>query len=213
LKLKERDRADSPNALRDSAVHDCFPAARLKGEIKMMRIHRTLLLFGVATTALTLSGCSKNGAGSTDAGAVQAALKADEAKWNDQFKSKDMEGLLSHYADEAFFVAPGVPGAKGSTEIRKAYSEALSDNYFNISFASDTIDTSGDLAYARGHFSEKYQDRKSGKIISDSGTYLTIYKKQEDGSWKAIEDFAAADPATQKSEAPTAVMPAKKISM
>jgi uncharacterized protein (TIGR02246 family) len=200
--------------LRDSVVRDCFPPVRPKGEIDMTQIHKALLLFGAVGAALTLGGCNKTSAvGASDASAVQAAIKADEKKWNDQFKARDQEGLLSHYTDDAFFVAPGVPRAKGAVEIRKAYSEALADNYFTISFASDTIDTSGDLAYARGHFNEKYQDRKSGKIISDSGTYLTVYKKQEDGGWKAIEDFAAADPATQKAEAPTAATPAKKISM
>ena len=104
--------------------------------------------------------------------------------------------------------------ANGSTEIRKVYATALVDNYFAVSFASDKIDTagSGDFAYARGHFSEKYQDPKSKKIVSDSGTYITVFKKQADGSWKAVEDIAAADPATRKESAPD-VTPPKMISM
>ena len=173
--------------------------------------HKTVLLAGAAL-ALTLSGCNK-AASAGDASAVQAALKADEKKWNDQFKSKDFEGLISHYADDAFFVAPGVT-ANGSTEIRKAYAAALADHYFELSFASDKVDVagSGDIAYARGHFSEKYQDPKSKQIVSDSGSYVTVYKKQADGSWKAVEDVASADPATRKEAAPT-VTPAKMISM
>ena len=182
----------------------------------MNGVHKILMLCGAAAVALTLGGCSKTGgAGASDPAAVQTALKADEKKWNDQFKSKDMEGLVGHYADDAYFVAPGVPGAKGSMEIRKAYADALADNYFSLNFASDRIDvaSSGDLAYARGHFSEKYQDPTSKKIVSDSGTYLTVYKKQQDGSWKAVEDFAAADPATRKETSAAAAAPAKMISM
>src|SRR5947208_11530424 len=139
----------------------------------MTRIHKSIALTGAAAIALGASGCDKvAGAGASDAGAVQSAITADEKTWNDQFKSKDLEGLLSHYADDAFFVAPSVT-ANGSTEIRKVYATALVDNYFAVSFASDKIDTarSGDFAYARGHFSEKYQDPKSKKIVSDSGTY------------------------------------------
>jgi hypothetical protein len=34
--------------------------------------------------------------------------------------------------------------------------------------------------------------------MTDSGSYMTVYKKQSDGSWKAIEDFAAADPDSTK---------------
>ena len=167
----------------------------------------------VAIAVMMVGGCQKPAGAGASAASVSDAIKADEKKWNDQFKSKDLERLIGHYADDAFFVAPGVPGANGSTEIRKAYADALADNYFEISFASDKIDNSGDLAYARGHFSEKYQDPKSKQIVSDSGAYVTVYKKEADGSWKAVEDFAVADPATRKEEAPTAATPAKKINL
>ena len=148
---------------------------------------------------LTLGACSKaaNSSGSAD---VTQAIKADEKKWNADFKSKDLEGLLSHYSDDAYFIAPGVKPASGSTEIRKAYAEGTSDPNFAISFASDKIDVagSGDMAYARGHFTEKYTDPKTQKVMTDSGSYVTVYKKQPDGSWKAVEDFAAADPDSTK---------------
>ena len=88
--------------------------------------------------------------------------------------------------------------ADGLTPIRKAYADAMTDSAFSVNFASDKIDVSasGDMAYARGHFSEKYTDPKTSKVMTDSGSYLTVYKKQQDGSWKAVEDFATADPAT-----------------
>src|SRR5207248_4731469 len=179
----------------------------------MAKIHRFVVL-AAAAMALTTSACNKVGA--SDAGAVKSAIKADEKKRNDQFKSKDMEGLLSHYADDAFFIAPGVPAADGSTAIRKAYAEGLNDKNFDISFASDKIDVaaSGDLAYARGHLSEKYTDPKTGEVMSHTGSYITVYKKQADGSWKAIEDFAAAEAGSEKPVAPGPVAkPAKLISM
>jgi ketosteroid isomerase-like protein len=187
-------------------------SAELEGEINMTAVRKTLVLVSVCALAAALGGCNKTAAGATDAASVESAIKADEKKWNEQFKSKDLEGLLSHYAADAYFVAPGAPAAKGSTEIRKLYAEALSDNYFSVSFGSDKIDVSGDLAYSRGHFEEKYQDRKSLQIVSDSGTYVAIYKKQPDGSWKVVEDIASPDPATRK-ETSAVAKPAKMISM
>jgi uncharacterized protein (TIGR02246 family) len=174
-------------------------------------MNRSVVLLGTVALGVLIGGCQKQAA-ATDPAAVTAAIKADEKKWNDQFKSKDIEGLLGHYADDAYFVAPGVT-ANGSTAIRKAYADALSDNYFSVTFASDKIDVagSGDIAYSRGHFSEKYQDPKSKMIVSDSGTYVTIYKKQADGSWKAVEDVAAADPTTRK-ETSAVATPPKMIS-
>lgn len=176
----------------------------------MKRTDRSLALLGAMATALLAGGCNKDGGSNGDPAAVQNAIKADQVKWNDDFKAKNLEGLLSHYSDDAFLVAPGVQ-ASGSTAIRKAYSGALADNYFSVQFASDKIDVGGDLAYARGQFTEKHEDQKTAKIITDSGSYLTVYKKQADGSWKAVEDFAAADPTKTKSESVIA-KPAKMIS-
>jgi uncharacterized protein (TIGR02246 family) len=183
----------------------------------MTGIHKFIALAGAAAIALGATGCNKvAGAGASDTGAVKSAITADQKKWNDQFKSKDLEGLLSHYADDAFFVAPGVPAADGATAIRKAYAEGLNDKNFNVDIASDKTDVaaSGDLAYVRGHFSEKYTDPKTDQVMSHTGLYLTVYKKQADGSWKAVEDFAAAEPGSEKPVAPGPVAkPAKMISM
>jgi uncharacterized protein (TIGR02246 family) len=161
-----------------------------------------------AVVFVVLGGCAKYASGGAAASAddVKAAIKADETRWNQQFKAKDAEGLAAHYADEAYFVAPGVKPASGSTEVRKVYAGALSDQNFALSFSSDKVDvaSSGDLAYARGRFTEKYTDPKTQKVMTDAGSYITVYKKQADGSWKAVEDFAAADP-----DAAKAVEPAK----
>ena len=167
----------------------------------MRGIAQALALAGAATLAIGGAGCQRyasNGGASVDS--VKEAIKADEKKWNEQFKSQDLEGLLGHYTDDAFFVAPGVKPATGRTEIRQVYAKAMTDQAFQISFASDRIDVagSGDLAYARGHFSEKFTDPKTQKVISDTGSYVTIYKKQSDGGWKAVEDFAVADPDSAK---------------
>lgn len=167
----------------------------------MKGIGRTGAFAAGIVLAIVLSGCARNTGGSAaSADSIKAAIKGDEKSWNEQFKSKDLERLLGHYADDAYFVAPGVKPASGSMEIRKAYADATSDPAFEVTFASDKIDVaaSGDLAYARGRFSEKYTDPKSHEVVTDSGSYLTVYKRQADGKWKALEDFAAADPGSTK---------------
>ncbi len=169
-----------------------------------MRKSITIALLGAAAIALTVGGCSKPGGSAASADSIKQSIKADEAKWNEQFKSKDTEALVGHYADDAFFYATGEAPAEGSTAIRQIYANASTDPAFEVHFASDKIDVagSGDLAYARGKFDEKYTDKKSGKVMIGKGSYITIYKKQDDGSWKAIEDFAAIDPDSVKPVAP-----------
>lgn len=169
-----------------------------------MRRMSILAVLGIAASAALVAGCQKQSATSTDTDAARNAIKADEKKWNDEFKSKNGEALVGHYADDAYFVAPGLKPADGVTAIRKAYADAGTDANFSLTFASDKIDVaaSGDMAYARGRFSEKFTEAKTGQVMTDSGSYITVYKKQQDGGWKAVEDFAAADPGSTKPVAP-----------
>jgi len=165
-----------------------------------MRTGISLALLAAAA-ALSLGACAKDNKGaSASPDSVKQAIQADQAKWNQQFKAKDTEGMVGHYADDAYFVAPGLAGTEGSTPIRQIYANASTDPAFDVQLKVTKVDaaSSGDLAYARGTFTEKYTDKKSGKVMSDSGSYLTVYKKQDDGSWKAVEDFAAADPDSAK---------------
>jgi uncharacterized protein (TIGR02246 family) len=182
--------------------------------------HYRAAVGGLTAMALALTACQQSAGsggsgGKADPEATKKAITALEKKWSDQFQAKpaDLEALLGNYADDAFFIAPGVKSADGSTEIRQAYANGLADPNFTISFASDKVDvaSSGELAYSRGHFTEKYTDPKTQKVMSTSGSFLTVWKKQQDGSWKAQEDFAASDPDATKPVPPAA--PATRAKM
>jgi uncharacterized protein (TIGR02246 family) len=190
--------------LRDSAVRG-LPVGLSTGEDDMTGAYKTFGLLGAAALALTAAGCNKydhrdgDRQGKADVGAVKDAINADEKKWNDEFHAKPMnaDALSAHYASDAYFVVPGMKHVSGSSDIRKAYGDAIKDPNFDVSFSSDKVDVaaSGDLAYSRGHFSEKYTDPKTKQVVSDSGSFITVYKRQDDGSWKAVEDFTAVEPA------------------
>jgi ketosteroid isomerase-like protein len=65
------------------------------------------------------------------------------------------------------------------------------DPALKIQFASDRIQVaaSADLAYARGHYNMKINDPAARKPAASGGSYLTVWRKQADGGWKAVEDF------------------------
>lgn len=161
-------------------------------------------LLGAAAMAMAVGGCDKAARSGQDSAAVKAAIAADEKAWQQDLKTRDLEGLAGHYADDAMFASSAGPAANGATEIRRFFANGLTDKNFKVTFGSDKMDVaaSGDLAYSRGHFSEQYTDPKTGKIMSQTGTYLEVYKKQGDGSWKMVEDFAVGDPSTLKEVPP-----------
>jgi ketosteroid isomerase-like protein len=58
------------------------------------------------------------------------------------------------------------------------------------------VAASGDLAYMRGHCTMTMTYPATRKPATRSGSYLTVWKKQADGGWKALEDFVTPGPET-----------------
>ena len=164
-----------------------------------MKQSKLPLLIGGAAIALLASSCQKTGTVNANPAEIEAAITADEKAWSDQFQAKprDLEALVSHYADDADFVAPGLKPTSGLTEIRKVYAEGLADPNFNIRFAADKVDVAqaGDMATSRGRFEQTYTDPESKQPVKVSGAFLTVYKKQADGGFKAVEDVIIPGPA------------------
>jgi ketosteroid isomerase-like protein len=53
---------------------------------------------------------------------------------------------------------------------------------------------SGDLGYTYGNYVFKSKN-KEGKIETNYGKYMSVWKKQKDGSWKVVVDMGNSSPA------------------
>ena len=157
------------------------------------------LMLGLAAAALSLAGCDQNRRGAPEADTAKIAddLKAKEAQWQDDYRSKNIEALASQYSDDGAIAGPGDPLATSEADRRKSLQGLTSDPNFALTFGSDRIlvAKSGDLASSRGHFSLTMTDKATKKPVTMAGNYLTVFKKQDDGSWKAVEDFITPGPA------------------
>ena len=166
----------------------------------------TPLAFGVFAAAL-LTGCGQTSA--PDAGSLQTAktfvaLKADEVHWNADWKSGDAAKIASHFGDKAKLMVPDAPVAEGVPAIEALIQKALDAPGFGYSFSSDkiTVAKSGDVAVARGTYTETAANAASGSTDTQVGTYLTVYRTQPDGSWKAQWYIQTPGPVAAKPAAP-----------
>jgi uncharacterized protein (TIGR02246 family) len=156
----------------------------------------------VATAAIAFSGCARDKP-ADDPAKIAGDIKALEAKWEQAFAAKDGEAIAGFYTDDAEIVEAGAPVAASNTERRKAIQALLTDPNFKLTFASDreVSARSGDLDYSRGHYSITTTDTATNKPVSGSGSFLTVWQRQSDGSWKAAEDFITPGPAATSAAA------------
>jgi|KBSMisStandDraft_5_1062788.scaffolds.fasta_scaffold649138_2 ketosteroid isomerase-like protein len=159
-------------------------------------MHKAVSLAIAMVAVLGVSGCTKKAEAAADTAQISGAIKAQEAQWEKDYAAKDINALASHYADDSELGGPGDALATNDIDRRKALQAMVTDPNFKLSFATDRVlvAQSGDYAYSRGHYSLTLTDKATSKAADSQGSYLTVYKKQDDGSWKAVEDFITPGP-------------------
>ena len=153
---------------------------------------RSSVLAACALGVVALAGCSK----SVDAGKEADAIRVGEVQWNASIASKDVAGYMSHYAPNVIMMNPGEAAVSGSQAAQSAINETFKDPNFSLIFTADRIEISksGDMAYSLGHFTVSQSDPTTHAKVTQSGSYVTVYEKQADGSWKAAADIATPGP-------------------
>ena len=158
---------------------------------------------------LLLAGCSGTPTPPPDTSAADLkAIKDGEIAWSADFGSRDPDKIVSHYADDATLMPPDAPIVMGKDAIRSTVAQMYADKNLALSFTTTTAQVAkgGDIAYTQGTYSMTMTNPKTKKVVAEKGKYLTVYKKQSDGTWKAIEDIDNADAPA----APVAMAAAKR---
>ena len=161
--------------------------------MKSLTIVLAIAVCGVFAGVFVLPGAILSSSASTKATAD--TLKQVEADFMKAAAEKGSAGYMSYYADDAVEVPNGEPIIKGKTEIAKTMAFLDSkENHLTWAPEGADIAASGDLGYTYGNYEFRSQD-KDGKPIAEHGKYTTIWKKQNDRSWKVALDMGNASSA------------------
>lgn len=149
-------------------------------------------LFAVALVLVLVSlmGQTPRGTVSADKGALVAA----DLAFAKATAERGLEGWLSWFATDARIFPPGEPVIEGIEAI-KAYYRKTEFDPKPLSWKPTYADlaASGDLGYTVGYASWPATDDK-GQRVTRGSKYLTVWKKQADGSWKVAADMGNASP-------------------
>lgn len=73
----------------------------------------------------------------------------------------------------------------------------MKDPNFDATFTTHHfgIADSGEWAYCRGKYQNWASDPETKKkVVVSQGTYINVWKKDEAGNWKTVEDLLAPEP-------------------
>ncbi len=123
------------------------------------------------------------------------AIQDTEKQWNQDYFAKDAEKLAAYYAEDAVLMAPGMAPSVGRESIRATVKTMVADPALSLKFTAAKIDVagSGDLGYTRGAYVLTMTDPQAKKVVQDHGSYVTTYRREEDGKWKAVADIASSE--------------------
>jgi len=107
--------------------------------------------------------------------------------------SKDAKALVNaFYTADAVLLPPNAPLVKGRSAIQAFFQGLLDAGATGVTLKTTKIDADGALAYGRGAYGFALP-RPDGTAQRQVGKYIVVYRRQRDGSWRAVADIFNSD--------------------
>jgi len=132
-------------------------------------------------------------AGAADSVSARKAVEEANARFLAAMKSGNAKAAASNYAEDAIVMMPGEPAWKGRAAIFNGLDGFLKAMKMKEGAThTEDVMVGGSMAVETGTFEWTLQP-KSGPAVKDKGKYLTVWKRQPDGTWKIVRDINNTD--------------------
>lgn len=126
-----------------------------------------------------------------------AIEKAAHEGYVNAINSNDVDVLMADLTDDIVLQAPGAPEVIGKAAVRDwiaGYFGAFKTKWEKTSIG---FTVSGDWAFERYTYKSTDTDRKTGKVTTDAGKGINIFRRGTDGKWRVAIDGWSSDNASQ----------------
>ena len=154
------------------------------------------MMIGLAMlSVVVLFGGRAPAAAKVDIAAERALLFRTDKAWSQAAAARDVEKTLSFWTDDASVYPPGQPAVVGKDALRRYVTEGFGLPGFSIRWETSAFDVSasGDMAYGLGTNVVTMNDPQ-GKMVTERGRSVTVWRKGADGSWRCVSDIWNAGP-------------------
>ncbi len=122
----------------------------------------------------------------------KALLLDLEARFAKDVAARGGAGFASWFADDGMTLGNGAAPVVGKEAIAKSANWLAKDYLLTWTPTDAKMGPSGDIGYTWGHYEGKSKDA-NGNPVSTSGRYITIWRREKDGTWKVVLDAGAND--------------------
>jgi ketosteroid isomerase-like protein len=150
-------------------------------------LHLSFWVLALVTLAVLMltSGCKKRDT-QVDPKASEAAVRAADASWSRAAKAHDLTAVFSYYASDAVVLPADAQMSTDKLGMQKAWSQMLNKDT-DLEWTPMWVEASksGDIVYVVGSYTQTIRATKGKAAKTEHGKYMSVWKKQPDGSWKA----------------------------
>jgi uncharacterized protein (TIGR02246 family) len=151
---------------------------------------KRVILLLIATSLSALAEQENKPDGPTTALAeARKAIDNGNAQWVHAWDKGHASLLAGLFAPDGVLLGRNGKVFKGPQQILERQKTAMESAGKGVKATVTTVDLwlDGNTAYETGKYSYKYQEK--GQPVTEQGRYVTIWKRQSDGSWKIIMDM------------------------
>lgn len=126
-------------------------------------------------------------------------IRETDAAWSQALHDKDLDKVMSNYAEDASLLPPDEPIVQGRGNIREWFIKRMALPGHSATFSPTTVvvSKSRDIAYELGTFRVTIND-ESGKTVLHLGKHLVTWQKRS-GHWKVVAESINRDsPSVQR---------------
>ena len=127
--------------------------------------------------------------------AERGSMNADEqtirnlvARWHRATAAGDVDTVLELMSEDVVFLVAGKPMMKGRGSFEKALRGLLATHRVESTGDIQECEVSGDLAYCWALLTVRVTPLAGGDTNVRSGSALSIFRKQQDGTWQLVRD-------------------------
>ena len=146
----------------------------------------------MVVVGLLLTACATAPRGS--AASDRAAVMQADRDFNRAAQERRAEGWAEFFADTTMWPIQLAPAGSSRDTTRARSTRMWRNPNFSLQWNPIYADVaaSGDLGYTIGKWTRVVKD-STGAPVTAHGTYLTVWRKQKDGSWKVVADTGDED--------------------